>query len=415
MFTQLLEYLQSLSFPQMVTHAAALGAVVSIVVNLLKKIVERRRFHKLHLRGYFVSERDMPGKARGIVELIHVAPAGFGIGARPIYIFDDHDYRMELSFSREHNNVIHGEWRSLRDPKNFGAFGWNHGDHLIDGFWSATTRIGQIEFGAWRLKRVPEKMANYIESKVVRRWWQRAILPIRHRLEASHLCDNILKKHREKPRSTFRINRREYDVFPTVFNPDFGKISKPLIEYLLDLDLSAYRRVLDWGTGSGFYAVELASWFREREQSVEVFALESDMVALSCAQHNVAKHSMAEVIEIHYAARISDAHELQREEFDLIVANLPFSRPAKLYPHRRDPMYHCFCAEPQMILDLCCEISHSLALGGRAFMTFADSGDGILLASCLELVGLTAREVLRIDETCGATDDLFYAYELAHR
>ena len=111
---------------------------------------------------------------------------------------------------------------------------------------------------------------------------------------------------------------RQFQLSPATLIPrpetqDMIDITKSLMGYL------AERRVLDVGTGSGCIAITLAL---ELGKNVNITATDISQPALTIARAN-AKHHKVNITFLH-----SDLFQnLKKQQFDLIVANLPYVDP----------------------------------------------------------------------------------------
>jgi methylase of polypeptide subunit release factors len=389
---------------------AILSALITpIVLYAIDRLIQNRRFRESKIKGYHLSIRHIDSKNDAIIELIRIRRSHlFTIIGETVYYYKDQDYRLNLKFQKQHPSVISGTWKNKNDAYHFGEFAWNFdfATNKSAGFWSATTRNGLIEFGRWELI----KLEKNIETVLINRLNNKK----RTKERTSSLYDNILVRHDKEPVRPFSFYDKKYDIMKNVFNPQFGKIGRPLIEYFLkEYDLSKFKNILDWGTGCGYYCIEIALKQKESGTISQIFALESGEEAFQCATENMMKFSVAETITLINNSRISNIKP--NTKFDLIIANMPFSKPCYLVKYKKHPMYNCFCAPPKLVLEICFEIKNVLSNNGIALLSYADSGDKALLFKCLGLLDLTARELFRIDEEHGATDDIFYAYEIKKR
>jgi len=169
-------------------------------------------------------------------------------------------------------------------------------------------------------------------------------------------------------------------------------------------------KILDWGTGCGFFAVELASAPGFQDKGGKVWAVENDERALACVRDNVSNFGLEKVITIVPSASPRELIENNRPiKFDLIIANLPFSLARADVVNRGHRMFKCFCMEPNFVLEMCVALRCHLGDGGRAMLAYGDSGDIEWLDTCLRIAQMTRRE---IEVVRAANHDVIYIFEI---
>jgi hypothetical protein len=394
--------------------------LIMLIIYASKKAIQNSLFKKSKIEGFHVSIRHFYSKDEPpIIELIRIRSKIIKIVGDNVYFFKDQKYQLNLKFSKQHSSVINGTWKNMNDPYHYGEFAWNFNlnTNKSNGFWSGTRSDGAIEFGGWELKKLDKETESLLKDRFLKnkfgmffsRLFQKKSPPL-----YNDILENILRKHKTEPEKPFEFNARTYDIMKNVFNPQFGKIGRPLIEYLLkEYDLSKYNNILDWGTGCGYYCIEIALKQDELKKESQIVALESNKDTIHCANNNIMKFLHIERIKLTGDNRISNTEF--NTKFDLIIANMPFSQPCHLVKYKKHKMYNCFCCGPELLLEICFEVKNALSSTGIALLSFADSGDQDLLFRCIHLLGMTIRELFRIDKEHGATDDVFYAYEIKNQ
>jgi len=429
-FKSIFNTLKDLNLFEVLKVSSAIFTILFTFYKIIQRSVQGFRFNKLKLNGYYLSKRTYASAQKSdqkiLYELIEIKFTIFYSKGRPIYIYKDQDYKMKLNISKKHSNVINGTWRSLKDPNNYGSFGWNFSDDYIEGYWSSATRDGDIAHGIWELQRINTSLSKQLRRELgigifnkIRKWINELSETKKAKEQGIYdLYDNILEKHKNEPNKLFTFNQRNtYDIHPKVFNPQFGKVGRPLIEFVLANEtLINFEKILDWGTGCGYYMIEIQNKLNEISPNYTniLYAVEIQNESIICARANFAKFHCADKIKMFTGARLSDIQEFKPIEFNLIIANLPFSRYEALVKHKKNPMYSCFYASPSLVFNLAFEIKNFLKQDGKAYVAFADSGNKELFFDCLSLVSLSFDEKLRIDQTKGARDDTFYVYCITH-
>jgi release factor glutamine methyltransferase len=90
-------------------------------------------------------------------------------------------------------------------------------------------------------------------------------------------------------------------------------------------------RVVDIGTGSGCVAISLA----KHSKLSKILAVDISPVAIEIAQANLAKHQLAERIQL-YQGDLLEAIPSSEAKFDLIVSNPPYVSPTEFEQLPRD-------------------------------------------------------------------------------
>lgn len=106
--------------------------------------------------------------------------------------------------------------------------------------------------------------------------------------------------------------------------PETEQIVEIALEYLRNnLSLKKNVRILDVGTGSGNIAISMAKTLEDEAVSgVEILALELDHDALEVARYNTTQYDLGHLINLAQSDLLEVIDE--GEEFDLILANLPY-------------------------------------------------------------------------------------------
>ncbi|MES2049140.1 MAG: methyltransferase [Pseudomonadota bacterium] len=115
---------------------------------------------------------------------------------------------------------------------------------------------------------------------------------------------------------TVRYLGKEFLVYPNTFWPFTD--SQPLVQ---NFRIKSGDSVLDVGTGSGVIAV-----FACYQGAAKVLAVDINPAALKSARYNAKAHGFNKLMEVR---RSNLFEKIDREQFDVITANLPFrNKPA---------------------------------------------------------------------------------------
>lgn len=362
-------------------------------------------------------------------ELVRVSRSALSISARPVYVHSRRNsYSMNCTPTRYYRSILSGSWRSDIDRANLGNLllrvldgeeASEYQNYLV-GCWTGSHSDGSVDFGPWILARIDAPELERLEPYIDPSWLGQAWLRMQyewHRLRGkidTNLLDDIIRKHEECDDTAFTCNSRSYSVEKYVFNPKLGKVSGPLLSHALKLaSLGRPQTILDWGSGTGYYACELALLLREQVPDLVVVALESDKDAHLCAKDNIYSHNVENIVSLYNVDCVWKAKNDCPFEFDLIVANLPFTRGFLGRKHRSHRMYPCFVATYRGIMECIATVAIRLSAQGTAVVSFGKSGNLEFLHSCLSAFGLEYKRA-RI-ETDGRGDDEFYIYEISHK
>lgn len=151
-----------------------------------------------------------------------------------------------------------------------------------------------------------------------------------------------------------------------VFNPALGSFSR-VLGGIAFARAAAGARVLDVGTGSGYLAIGLA------KRGAEVVASDAD----AALRPIIAEQARANGVEVDYRPGAYDdvyAGLRRGERFDLIVANLPFSREPLLRQWRSSAYHGSFSAPAGLVGSLVRRAADHLAPGGELLFCYGSSG-----------------------------------------
>lgn len=180
-------------------------------------------------------------------------------------------------------------------------------------------------------------------------------------MSRSSKADEYIKSQRAKP--TPRIEKRwkldlliEKDVYPT------GELAARLIQHLEDQHVIRNTTVvLDYGSGTGFYAIAAAQL-----GAAHVVAVDINEAAIECARKNIEKYQQQDRVEL----RHGNAFDLIKpeEKFDIIFAGMPWEDGEANDVYERsfyDPGFH-------MRRELFAHAYQNLAPGGYILTTYAE-------------------------------------------
>lgn len=149
------------------------------------------------------------------------------------------------------------------------------------------------------------------------------------------------------------------DVYPT------SEVSELIVECLAAGPgaISKTSRVLDYGTGTGFLAIQAA------RLGAQVVAVDINPAAIECARFNADRHSVASAIDFRLGANFSTIHP--GEKFTQIVTGLPWDNGTPATPLELS-MY-----DPGFVMrwTLFRQVPRHLDDGGLIFLTYSESAE----------------------------------------
>jgi tRNA1(Val) A37 N6-methylase TrmN6 len=227
----------------------------------------------------------------------------------------------------------------------------------------------------------------------------------KHWLPASIVRD-IIQRHESRPAGGVHVDGLELEVDHKCFVPTLGKISTQLAQYIVSIP-QVGQRVLDLGTGSGYFAIHVA-------KVAQAWALGVDVKDNLCdqAQANAARNGVADLTEFR-TCTLTDMYSCidEDEKFDLIVANLPFTRWIRAFRSwraYRSDYYPCFRGTTRLLEQLVLGSQYHVRAHSRLVFCFGESGDREYLSS---LIDLSAWKIKAIAPYAG-NNDTFFIYDL---
>ncbi|OZG71342.1 hypothetical protein BTA51_20530 [Hahella sp. CCB-MM4] len=219
------------------------------------------------------------------------------------------------------------------------------------------------------------------------------------------IIQGIIEKHESlSGDQKYYYQGLEFDIPSHSFNPTFGKVSTLLLEYVKSCVVPS-SKVLDLGTGTGYYAVTLA-----RQRGCQVTGIDIDDQEINVARINAWRNGVRENTAF-YTVRKNHPFEKvgTNEKFDLIIANLPFSRTSQIWKLRHHRMAQCFHGKRWLLEMLILGSAYHIERNGRLVFAYSDSGYKNFLDDLIEVSPWTInfRECVNREK-----DDSFYIYDL---
>ncbi|WP_026180309.1 50S ribosomal protein L11 methyltransferase [Hahella ganghwensis] len=254
----------------------------------------------------------------------------------------------------------------------------------------------------WVGVRHKGKPNEYIQYKTNPVWYW--LTQIKRPAKVS-IIEGIIAKHETLlGDQKYHYQGLEFDIPRQGFNPTFGKVSTLLLEYAKTC-ANPSSQVLDLGTGTGYYAIALA-----KQRGCVVTGVDIDEKEIAVAQSNAFRNGVEEKTTF-YCTRKNHPFEMlvDRMKFDLIIANLPFSRTSQVWKSRKHPMAQCFHGSRSLLEMLILGSAYHIEPDGRLVFAYSDSGYKHFLDDLIEVSPwiVDSRKCVTRER-----DDSFYIYDL---
>lgn len=391
-----------------------LGSIASIIVGIptiifwifkgLNNVIRYKLSRNVKdgiYRGYWID----PQNNRINCEILQLKKTYNGFRAQPLYMHpSSHEYTLKASPFSENKFIFAGNWKTNKKSIYMGPalFQFDDDANKLSGKWLGPRSNGIINGGDWILEYYKTEKNSYLKSKVRKKL---EIGSEKFFSEKSIIEDIILKHNRYfKTNNKISIDKIELQLNRESFNPQLGKISIPLIKYAVNIvDKDSF--VLDLGTGTGFYPIYLGVEKKCRSIGVDITSN-----ILNLARNNAYTNNVDSLIEFRKCKKNDLFSSVeQKERFDFIIANLPFSKISKTIKSRNSDLFFAFSGNPQLLEQLILGSQFHIKPNGKLIFCYGESGYKDLLES---LVELSSWNYLKIVDFIESKDEKFYIYEL---
>ncbi len=325
-----------------------------------------------------------------------------GFKAKPIYIHkDNHDYVLRGIPFTANKFIYSGSWKAKKRSayKGSALFHLDYETNTFTGKWLGPRKSGEINGGEWIIKFKRSKN-NYLRTKIgshfsllVEKWTAK-----------ESIISEIIDKHEAYNNDKCVVDNIGLMLNKDSFIPTLGKISIPFIEYV-STQVTNTDKVLDLGTGTGFYAIYLSY-----KNKCNTIGVDISTSSINLAKNNAGINNVSDLTEF----RLCKQNDLfssidKNHRFDYIIANLPFSSIKNTYKSKKSNYSISFCGTKQLLENLILGAQFHIKPMGKLIFCFGESGYVNLLE---ELVEISSWRFLKIIKTLKTNDEVFYIYEL---
>jgi 16S rRNA G966 N2-methylase RsmD len=363
------EILSSIVGENWPTIISSIVGILTIVIWLLKIMsLTFKSYKNRHVKpGIYLSAWVDPIK-KEINFTISKLTRLFGkFSLKVLYIHKDrHNYKISLESYKKHQDIFSGYWEAQGSNSIYkGPVLFKFKSDIFEGWWIGPKENHDINAGLFRISYLDGSMNEYMLYKT--RPWFYWISQIKLPANRSVTAD-IINKHENGTAQKFVYKGVTLDIPSHSFNPQFGKVSTHLLEYTKSSTLQK-SRVLDLGSGTGFYAITLAKVLNCCCTGVDI-----DSKEISVAESNAGNNGVDQLTDFRLLNSKDPFGNIRsNEKFDLIIANLPFSRESKTWKSRKHPMYNCFSGSRILIEKLILGSLYHINQEGRLVFAYAVS------------------------------------------
>ncbi len=143
------------------------------------------------------------------------------------------------------------------------------------------------------------------------------------------LCKKYLIRVKDGEPVAHIINEKEFyglnffvDERVLIPRPETEHLVEEVLDFLRESEQEEMFRLIDVGTGSGNIAVSIAKVFGDDGGLIDFDAVDISEEALEVARVNAAQHAVEDRVRIYQSDLLENVDD--GEEFDVIVANLPY-------------------------------------------------------------------------------------------
>jgi len=297
--------------------------ITSVIIRLIIKSIDII-FPKYLTRnskdyqGFFIASwnKYKTQQQKDFIKLFRFKNAVYG---KTIFTIDpDTNYTIVGSIKEKY--FLLGNWQNLLHDYKFGAIHVKpKGQNGIstDGVWTGSTRDAhgntQIYSGNFQLESRKAKASfPFHETHLNKVQFKKNVRSI----VKNH--NNLLGNQKEVELRMPNGKKIPCSITKGVFNPEFGNFSYKLLEYA---DRYNPKSVLDIGTGCGYYSLYF-SLFKESD----VISTDIDRIAIICTKHNFDMYGCNITTLTGYLYEELYKEHKTSKKFDLIIANIPFSK-----------------------------------------------------------------------------------------
>jgi len=326
-----------------------------------------------------------------------------GIKIVPIYKHAAaHNYKLKMSSLGVDKWVLRGYWRNINSNLYQGGamFRYNDAAQSLEGKWLGPKSNHEINGGEWIFPYSSNRNTPYFRYLRFKRFntFKEKLFP------RASMIDNIITRHLEFKSDNCTVENVVLGINKDSFIPALGKISIPLIKYAATVVKSS-DKVLDIGTGTGFYPIFLAKNIGCQVKGIDI---NESIITLATANARHNKVQDLTTFDITNPNKLYDGMRLD-EKYDVIVANLPFSQVRNVYRSKNSIFYHSFAGSRDLLEQFILGSQYHITPNGKLIFCYGESGYMDFLQS---VINVSSWGPLKIMDKIKEADDTFYICQL---
>lgn len=322
-------------------------------------------------KGIYVGFWTLPNAPRVIWEVVEVKRtlSGFKL-ARVCAPSKVGTYALKAVRQSSNEHVFHAIWKKQGNTiyKGSAILKYHEDNSLLVGKWLGPDKTGIVRGGNWYLRRADAKNSVYSFISLSMR-----LSPLFEACEAilprKSVLTNVIQNHKNFQGDTIDVKGVKIKLSHGTFNPMCGVLSIPLLEKIQGHVLKGME-VLDLGTGSGFHAIYLA-----KNVGCKCTGVDISQELVSLANFNSTENGTSGLTTF-IKCNEKDIYSWAawEQEFDIIIANLPFSTVRNTYRSRKSAYYRSFRGSRRLLLQVILGSLWHIKPEGKLFLGFGESG-----------------------------------------
>lgn len=391
------------SFPVIVSTIVAV-----LTIGLWLKHIATAGFRTFQSRsfrpGLYFSYWVDPKKNEVNASIVRIAKRFGKLFIRVLYAHNaNHNYSISIKPFAKQDDIYIGEWRAKGNKSLYrGPVLFRYNSNSLIGKWLGPKSNHDINGGDFVIEYIHALDNEYLAYKSNRLlyWLTRIKMPAKNAI----ICD-IIKKHEALPDEyCFTYRDIKLHIPRGSFCPELGKVSTPLLEYAKTCAVRG-SNILDLGTGSGYYAIALAKYL-----GCNVTGVDIDTMEINAAKSNANNNNVGHKARFFTVSKENPFESfINGEKYDLIIANLPFSRTSQVWHKRSHRMASCFHGNRKLIETLIMGSAYHILPRGKLVFAYSNSG---YIEYLDDLINVSPWTVRNKKLSSAHKDDTYYIYDL---
>lgn len=389
-----------------ISIVAGIISIIHLIYIFFNSLLTRYK-HRMVPKGVYHCAWVDPIKEEINISISKLSSSRKGLTVKVLYLHKSrHNFLITLQQYKKNEDIFSGWWTTKRgNPVYKGPVLFRYTtDNRFEGKWLGPKQNHEINGGIFIINYIATSKNKYITYKCHKPLYLISNLRLPR---IPSIIKDITAKHESSITTQFKYENIILDIPKNSFNPAFGKISISLLEYVR-LYTPVKSDVLDLGTGCGFYAIVLAKFLKCNVKGVDISSRD-----INIATSNASNNSVTDLTEFQTVCHKDPFYTINSDEkYDVIIANLPFSRLSNIVLSIRNPMATCFYGSRLLLEKLILGSSYHIKRNGKLIFAYADSGYKNFIE---DLIAVSPWTTYSLKQVLTSKDDTFYIYDLRLR